>query len=145
MKELSKRLSALEKIQAEILKEAERNKPQAVIYPYSVYSDEWKILTTESGERAEFITNAVGVLSWVKANSSSKRIRMNWSYCLEWLAAQFVCGRISQNYTEDQRERFKQDYIDNDPDGCGVMFVKDADMLRYLTEMPENLLYVVNG
>lgn len=117
MKEIEKRLVLLEK-KLELRQAARRqHEPFYHVAPWSILRDQTTMSYYPEGlyqspEKYENLPFAP-VMQWVAENCGQYYISGSMSSCTEWL---FLSTQNDLRYTDEQRERFRKDWIEKYPE-----------------------------
>lgn len=140
MKEIEKRLVLLEK-RLELRQAARRqHEPFYQVTPWSILRDQTIVSYYPEGlyqppERYENLPFA-SVMQWVTENCEQYHINGSMAYCTEWL---FLSTQNDLRYTDEQRERFRKDWMEKYPE-LELLYTDEAciKMREVIEGLPQN-------
>lgn len=140
MKAIEKRLVLLEK-QMEIRQAAKRqHAPFYHIAPWSILRDQTIVSYYPEGlyqppERHEDLPFAP-VMQWVMENCEQYHISGSMAFCTEW---RFLSSQNDPGYTDEQKERFRKDWMEKYPELELLYTDEQCIKLRKMIErLPQN-------
>lgn len=131
------RLEALEALSREIEDKKKNLCDKAIVHVYSVIDDKVRILYYSPAGCTDIWTDHDGAEMWMKAHSDAL-ITISWGYCLEWIFIYHCYSPDAQSrYTERQREKFKEQYLSDDPTGALHKLLEMPKLMNMLVTLPQ--------
>ncbi|MBQ8358565.1 MAG: hypothetical protein IJX37_01435 [Oscillospiraceae bacterium] len=141
MKELEKRLQALESLAKEKEKLRRSHAPFILYRPWSLLLDQHNVLYYPEGlyqqPQKEGPFKFSDFCDLLRTYSDQTRLDISLGECSEWLFAFHHYSEQSQMYTQEQLERFKEKDLTNYPELEYLTTTEGCKMLNTLLRIPQ--------